>query len=178
MRLYFKLFLVIILINFSCQNNGEIKKYYYWDISVQSKNKITVLNKEKQNKTYYVLLIDKDTFYLEKSPWSNSLYESNPPVFNKNNQKIAGETNVFYSEFPEQESRIALYMQHFFLLDTSNNIRKIIKQPKITANGMTGVSVIHIDGENNLSMYANNLSLKAQLNAIEMYKSIRLEINK
>lgn len=73
------------------------------------------------------------------------------------------------------ENTNAVNMQHYFYKDTTMKITKYIKQPKKIGNGETGLYIINLDGKgNNLSIYANNLNIDAQNNAIKLFESLDL----
>jgi hypothetical protein len=120
------------------------------------------------------LQINGDTFYFEKSKFTYNLKEYLSvdeclDCFGSRDTVIE-----IYPNTPEPFFRYALNMKHYFTLDTTNGIKKIIKQPKDSKTGETGVFIENIDSGKNFVLYSKDLTYKKQLIALKVLKSIIL----
>jgi hypothetical protein len=172
MRKYF----LIILFTYSCNNPSEV--IVYQGVRFRCKENCKLINKDGYEGSIGSLILGNDTFTLEKSIYANQLFEKNPIVdFPRVAKDSPIDLSIMFSNHPNEEYNQALYMKHYFIVDSSNGLRKIMKQPKVISTGTTGVFIREIDGKNNFSMYSNNLSLDAQIKAVEMFKSISFDKN-
>lgn len=85
-------------------------------------------------------------------------------------------TIIYFSDFPEVDSKQNIFSKNFFKYDTVNNIRMKVVQPKVIGDGITGMIVWDKEKGLYLSLYGENLSERNHTLALNIFASLKKDI--
>ena len=124
-----------------------------------------------------------DTFHVEygRPGIIDDLFQPLPEVypmsekeaFMKNFSRIPSPDEALFSNSPKEDMQQNIFDSNYYRYDTINNIVVKIVQPKQSGKGMTGLFVPLLKDSMSFSLYATGLDEKENLEALELFRTLR-----